>query len=409
MSKQHVLIIGAGQAGSAAATSLRQAGFAGRITICGDEPAVPYQRPPLSKAYLKRAVSAESLLIRPRSFYAERDIVLHDNRCAATLDIDNRTVGFTDGGTEQYNILIVATGSRPRRLPISGYDLTGIHELRTLADSEKLSRSLGAGAKIVLIGGGYIGLEVAASVVSMGGKVTIVEREPRLLARVASEPLSTFLKDYHTRQAVDIFTDTNVTGIEGNADGGVSAVALSDGSNVSCDTVLICVGGEPNDELARDAGIDCDHGIIVDIEGRTSDSSVFAIGDVSRRPLPLYENRLHRVESVPNAIEQSRQVTAAIMGQPRPQPQTPWFWSDQFDLRLKIAGLPFDADKILIRGSPAADAFSILHLRSGRLVCLESVNTTADFAAAKALIARSTPLSVSSLSDTRVDLKSFLG
>lgn len=408
MSKQRVLIIGAGQAGSAVACSLRQAGFVGAITICGDEPAMPYQRPPLSKAYLKGMASFESLVIRPRSFYAERDIVVYEERCAITLDIARRRVGFNDGGSQQYDILVIATGSRPRRLPISSNGLSGIHELRTLADAEKLKSSLGAGARLVLVGGGFIGLEVAASAISMGGEAIIVEREPRLLARVASEPLSRFLEVYHARKGVKIFTSATVAGIAGNVNRHVSAVCLSDGSSIPCDAVLVCAGGEPNEALARDAGIDCDGGIIVDIDGRTSEESVFAIGDVSRRPLPLYGDKLYRIESVPNAIEQSKQVVAAIMGQQRPQPETPWFWSDQFDLRLKIAGIPIDADQILMRGSPSEDEFSVLHFRDGRLLCLESVNTTADFMAAKALIARGRQLTAASLTDANVALKSFL-
>lgn len=408
LSMQRVLIIGAGQAGSAVASSLRQAGFAGAITICGDEPAIPYQRPPLSKAYLKGEASFESTMIRPRSFYAERNIVLQVGRSALALDVSNRTVSFHDGGSEQYDILIVATGSRPRRLPISDNDLIGVHELRTLADAGELKRSLRTGARVVLVGGGFIGLEVAAAVMSMGGEAIVVEREARLLARVASEPLSIFLKEHHTRQGVKIFTEANVTGIDGDSDRRVSAVRLNNGIRIPCDAVLVCAGGEPNEELARDAGIDCDRGIIVDIDGRTSERSVFAIGDVSRRPLPLYDDRLYRVESVPNAIEQSKQVAAAIMGEPRPRPETPWFWSDQFDLRLKIAGLPFDADQRVLRGSPSSGAFCVLHLRGDRLVCLESVNTAADFMAAKALVARGTRLPVPSLSDTSVALKSLL-
>lgn len=402
-----ILIIGAGQGGASLAATLRQRGFAGGITLCGDEAVPPYQRPPLSKAYLKGSISADSMMIRPRSFYRERGIDFRENARARSLDLSGRKVAFEDGTVEPFDFLVLATGSRPRRLDIAGARLPGVHVLRSLSDANGLRDAIGHRSRVVLVGGGYIGLEVAAAVSSMGGQAVVVEREDRLLARVASAELSAFFLDYHGRQNVEIITGAEVEAIREGPGESVSAVTLRDGRAIPCDVVLVCAGGEPNDELARDAGLDCDRGITVDIDGRTSDPRVFAIGDVSRRPLPLYGDRMHRIESVQNAVEQARQVSAAILGLPRPEPEVPWFWSDQFDVKLKIAGLSLDPDEIIVRGSPSSGAFSLLHLRQGALLCVETVNMAADFMASKTLIARGNKLPAAALLDTQIPLKAL--
>lgn len=405
--KTRVLVIGAGQAGFSFAATLRQFGFAGDIALCGDEAAIPYHRPPLSKAYLKGDILAESLSIRPHRFYDDRHIRLMKNSRATAIDLSTRRVTFEAGPPEPFDVLVIATGSRPRRLAAAG-GVAGVHGLRSLADADILRGALRPGARILLVGGGYIGLEVAAAASAMGARPIVLEREERLLPRVASRQLSDFFQRQHELRNVEILTGADVKRVEVGANDRVVGVRLNDGNALACDAVLACIGGEPNDELGRDAGLECDRGIVVDIDGRTSDPSVFAIGDVTRRPLPLYENRSHRVESVPNAIEQARQAAAAIMGMPRPQPEVPWFWSDQFDVKLKIAGLSFEPDEILVRGEPGNGEFSVLHLKDGRLVCLESVNTTADFMTAKLLISRRTPLQASTLANTTIPLKSLV-
>lgn len=404
---ERIVIVGAGQAGSALASVLREKGFDGDLDLYGDERGLPYQRPPLSKGYLKGSLGLGSLLLRNRSFYEERRIGVYNGLRAIAVDPAARAVSFEDGSFREYDVLVFATGSRARLPAISGIEFPGVHTLCTLDDADGLRRSIKAGGRAALVGGGYIGLEVAASLSALGCHVTVLEREARLLARIASPQLSEFFAVYHAGYGVDVLTQAHVQSFEAGRDGRVCAVRLADDTSLACDAALLCAGGEPNDELAAQAGLKCDQGIVVDIEGRTSSPGIFAIGDVTRRPLPLYGDRMHRIESVPNAIEQAKQAACAILGLPRPSPEVPWFWSDQFDAKLKIAGISIEPDEILLRGSPEAEKFSILHMKGGRLICLESVNATADFMAARMLIAGQQILQTSSLVDPGVELKTL--
>ena len=298
-----VVIVGAGHAGGTAAALLRQYGFTGAITLLGEEPIPPYQRPPLSKAWLKGEADEDSLALKPLEFYAEQSIDLRMGVVVRSISRASKQVALADGEPISYDVLVLAMGARPRRLAIPGADLAGVCELRTAADAEALKAALKPGCRLAVVGGGYIGLEVAASARALGAEATVIELQSRVLARVASEPMSEFFEAYHRTRGVGFELNVSVHEILGDA-GRVIGVKLSDGRTVACDAALIGVGALPNDEIARDAGLECANGIVVDLEARTADPAVFAIGDVTHRPLPLYE-RSFRLESVPNALEQA--------------------------------------------------------------------------------------------------------
>jgi len=398
-----VVIVGAGHAGGSAAAFLRQYGHQGRIVLIGDEPLLPYQRPPLSKAWLKGEADADSLALKPADWYAENNVSLRLEGVAERINRSEKTVTLASGEVISYDFLILATGARARALPIPGADLAGVLALRTAADAELLKRALGPGKRLGVIGGGYVGLEAAASARALGSEATIIERESRVLARVACETLSTFFQDYHGRRGVAFELNAGVAGFEGE-NGHVTGVKFSDGKVLPCDVALVGVGAVPNDELAKDAGLATANGVVVNLEARTEDPSIFAIGDVTHRPLPLYE-RQFRLESVPNALEQAKQAASAILGRPGPSPEVPWFWSDQYDLKLQIAGLPFEADRQVVRGDVAAARFAVFHLKGDLLQAVEAVNAPPEFMAGKQLIARRTPVSADKLGDPSVSMK----
>jgi len=400
----HVVIVGAGHAGGTAAALLRQYGHAGPITLVGEEPLPPYQRPPLSKAWLKGEADADSLALKPLEFYAEHDIGFHASTTAVKIDREAKTVALSDGATVSYDALILATGARAIALPIEGRDLEGVMFLRTAADAEALKAQVGPGKVLAVVGGGYIGLEVAASGRALGAEVVVLEKETRLLARVACEPLSDFFRDYHRKHGVTFELGANVVGFEGK-DGHVSGVKLDDGRVIACDAVVVGVGAHPNDELAREAGLDCARGVVVDLDARSvSDPAIFAIGDVAHRPMPIYE-RMFRMESVPNALEQAKQAASAIVGRPRPAGECPWQWSDQYDLKLQIAGYAFDVDEILIRGDPATAKFAMFHLKGDQVQSVEAINSPPEFMMGKQLILSRKPVNKARLADPSVSMK----
>ncbi len=405
MHPQSVVIVGAGHAGGTAAALLRQQGFTGSIVLIGEEASVPYQRPPLSKGYLKGDADAESLKLKTDGFYHDAKITLRLGAAVTGIDRAAKMVMLEGGGGVPYDALVLATGSRARKLPVIGAHLENIHELRNLADAEALKAAIEPGRRLLVIGGGYVGLEVAASARALGAEVVIVEREARCLARVACEPLSRFFQDYHRARGVEIITGLGVRGFAGDAHGFVSSAELDNGRELKCDVALIGVGGQPCEEIAREAGLKCDNGVVVDLEARTSDPAIFAIGDVTRRPMPLYGERLFRLESVPNALEQAKQAAAAILGQPAPPPEVPWFWSDQYDIKLQIAGVPFDTDQLLVRGDPAQAKFAVFHLNDRKVQAVEAVNAPPEFMAGKQLIASGRPVDVAKLADPAVSMK----
>ena len=399
----HVVILGAGHAGGTAAALLRQYGHEGPITLIGEEPIPPYQRPPLSKAWLKGEADADSLALKPLEFYAEHNIDFRASTTANAINRGAKTVALSDGSNLAYDVLIIATGARAIALPIPGADLTGVMFLRTAADAETLKATVGPGKRLAVVGGGYIGLEVAASGRALGAEVVVLEREPRLLARVACETLSDFFKAYHETHGVTFELGATATAFEG-ANGHVTGVRLADGRLIACDAVVVGVGAAPNDEIARDCGLETARGITVDLEARTSDPNIFAIGDVAHRPMPIY-GRMFRMESVPNALEQAKQAASAIVGRPPPAGEVPWQWSDQYDLKLQIAGYAFDVDEILVRGDPASAKFAVFHLKGDLVQSVEAINSPPEFMMGKQLILARRPVDKARLADPTVSMK----
>lgn len=404
MSQRAVVILGAGHAGGSVAALLRQYGHQGPITLVGDEPIAPYQRPPLSKAWLKGEADAEGLALKPLEFYAANGIDFRVGSTAVALDPRARGVKLSDGASLSYDALILATGARAISLPVEGADLDGVLSLRTAADAEALKARLGPGKTLVVVGGGYIGLEVAASGRVLGAEVVVVEREDRVLARVACKTLSDFFQAYHVKQGVRLELEASVVGFGGDG-GKVRAVRLGDGREIPCDVVVVGVGARPNDELAAKAGLECADGVVVDLDARSvSDPNVFAIGDVARRPLPIYQ-RLFRLESVPNALEQAKQAAAAIVGRPRPPAECPWQWSDQYDLKLQIAGYALDNDNVVVRGDPQAGRFAVFYLKGDVVRSVAAVNSPPEFMMGKQLVLTGAPVDKIKLSDATVSMK----
>lgn len=399
------VIIGAGQAGAQAAQSLRQAGFPGRIILIGDEPVLPYQRPPLSKAYLQGALGAERLLLRPAAFYEKESIEARLGLRALSIDRRSARIDIGDGAPIAYDRLLIATGAPPRRLTCPGADLAGVHYLRSIADSDTLRPRLVPGARIVIVGAGYIGLEVAASARKAGCSVIVLEALDRVLARVAGPELSAFYERLHRDAGVDLRLGARVAAFEG--DGAVEAVQLGDGSRIPCDAVVIGIGAEPATELARAAGLTLSNGIVVDEQARTSDAAIFAAGDATNFPSPLYGRRM-RLESVPNAIEQAKVAGAGMAGQHAVYDAVPWFWSDQYDAKLQTAGLSEGADLQVTRGDPDSGRFSVWSLSAGRLIAADCVNDPAGFAVARRLIAAKATPAPERLADPAIDYKSFV-
>ncbi len=399
----HVVILGAGHAGGTAAALLRQYGHEGPITLIGEEPIPPYQRPPLSKAWLKGEADADSLALKPLEFYPEHNIDFRPGVRALAVNRSAKTVSLSDGASLAYDVAIIATGARAIALPIPGADLSGVMFLRTAADAELLKATVGPGKRLAVVGGGYIGLEVAASGRALGADVVVLEREDRLLARVACETLSTFFKAYHEQHGVTFELSASATAFEGQ-NGHVTGVQLADGRVIACDAVVVGVGATPNDEIARNSGLEVARGVVVDLEARTADPSIFAIGDVAHRPMPIYE-RMFRMESVPNALEQAKQAASAITGRAAPAGEVPWQWSDQYDLKLQIAGYAFDVDEIMVRGDPNSTKFAVFHLKGDLVQSVEAINSPPEFMMGKQLIGARRPISKARLADPSVSMK----
>eukprot|EP01013_Petalomonas_cantuscygni_P009107 TRINITY_DN21880_c0_g1_i1.p1 TRINITY_DN21880_c0_g1~~TRINITY_DN21880_c0_g1_i1.p1 ORF type:complete len:390 (+),score=66.40 TRINITY_DN21880_c0_g1_i1:122-1291(+) len=378
-------------------------GYTGELTLVGEEPALPYQRPPLSKAYMKGEFAEERLYFKPAAWYADNNVELVLSTRAIAVNRTDRKVELEHGGHLDYDALIIATGSRPRRLPIDGADLEHVYALRGLADVERIRPQMVAGRSILIVGAGYIGLEAAAVAQQMGLKTTVLEMAPRVLARVTSPVMSEFYETEHRRQGVDIRTITSLSKLEGK-DGAVTAAVLSDGTRLDADIVLVGIGILPNEELAKDAGIACNNGILVNRDARTSDPRIFAAGDCASRPL-VHFGRAGRLESVHNAIEQGKLAAAAILGKPRPNEDCPWFWSDQYDLKLQIAGLSAGYDQIVVRGSPEDRKFAAFYLKNGTLIAVDAINSPPEFLASKKLIMSGAKLSADILADTSISMK----
>lgn len=383
----HIIIIGAGQAAAQAIVSLRQGGCEAPITLVGDEPVLPYQRPPLSKKYLSGEMEAERLFFRGREYYDGENVTLRLGCRATSISPDNKTVTLEDGSELAFSKLVLCTGSRPRKLPLPGAELSNVFDVRTIADIDAMKPVFTAGKKLVIIGGGYIGLETAAVACKMGLETTVVEAADRVLARVTDPVMSEFYQRIHAEEGVSILTGTGVAGLEGNAEGAVSGVALSDGRILEAGCVVVGIGIVPNTELAEAAGLEVDDGIVVDDAARASHPDVYAAGDCTQHPNDLLGRRL-RLESVQNAIEQGKAAASGILGAPVAYNQIPWFWSDQYDVKLQIAGVSGGHDRVVTRGDMNSRSFAVFYFRGEQLIAVDAVNRPGEFMAAKKLVHR---------------------
>jgi 3-phenylpropionate/trans-cinnamate dioxygenase ferredoxin reductase subunit len=398
-----VVIVGAGHGAGQAVATLRQKQYTGRIVLIGEETWLPYQRPPLSKKYLAGEMSTERLYVKPASFYDDPAIDLRLGTRVDAIDLAARSVRTADGETVPFSDLVLATGSRVRRLGLPGNDLAGIHYLRGIDDVNAIRRDLDKAARLVIVGAGYIGLEVAAVARALGKSVTIVEMAERVMSRVVSPGLSAFYEGVHREAGVEFWLATGVEGFTG-ADGRVRGVTTAAGDTLPADLVVVGVGILPNVELAAAAGLDVDDGIVVDERCRTADPRVYAIGDCTAHPSRIYGRRI-RLESVPNALEQARVAVLNLLGGDEVYDQVPWFWSDQYDLKLQIVGLSAGYDETVLRGDPATHSFSCAYLRDGRLIAIDAVNRPKDFMQAKALIANGVKPDTDRLGDADIPLR----
>jgi 3-phenylpropionate/trans-cinnamate dioxygenase ferredoxin reductase subunit len=398
-----VAIIGAGQAGFQAAASLRDASFAGRVVLIGDEPVPPYQRPPLSKSYLAGQSGVDDLWLRPAEFYAKQQIDLVYGDPVTAIDRGQRRLHLASCIEFSWDHLVFATGAGCRPLAVPGAELDGVLTLRTLADADALRQRLNEAREVVVVGAGFIGLEFAAVALASGAMVHIVEVTRQPMGRVVSEPVSRFFTKAHIGWGAEVALGTGVVRILG-AGGRVNGVETTDGQRLPADLVLICIGVIPNAELARGAGLAVDDGIVIDEYLVTSDPAISAIGDCANFPTPFAPVRV-RLESVQNAVDQGRCVAERLAGRPVPYQKVPWFWSDQGDLKLQIAGITIGHDTSVLRGDPAKRNFSVFCFRAGRLIGVESVNRTADHVVARRLLAGDPELSPEQAADEGFDLR----
>ncbi|HEX7417274.1 MAG TPA: FAD-dependent oxidoreductase [Steroidobacteraceae bacterium] len=401
----NIVIIGAGQAAAQTVDTLRRKGYTGDIDLVGEEVHLPYQRPPLSKKYLAGALERDRLYFRHRPYYTEHRISLHLGRRAVSVDRSARQINLDEGPPLKYDALLLATGSRPRRLAIPGSELEGIHLLRTLDDVDVLRDAARSARRLVVVGGGYIGLEVAATCRELGLEVTVLEMADRVMNRVVCAELSAFFEAEHAKRGVRIEPGARVREFVG--EGRVRAVRTADGAEHAADFVVVGVGVMPNDELALAAGLNCDNGIVVDYQCRSSDPKIFAAGDCANLPCVRYDRRV-RLESVDNAFEQATTVALNMLGTPATHDKVPWFWSDQFDLKLLIVGLSQDYEKVVLRGDPATRSFSACYLRDGELIAIDTVNSPRDQMAARKLIAAHVRPDLAKLADPSIALKDSL-
>ncbi|TYB82005.1 NAD(P)/FAD-dependent oxidoreductase [Maritimibacter fusiformis] len=397
----HVVVIGAGQAAASLVAKLRQDGFEGRITLIGDEPAPPYQRPPLSKAYLLGEMEVERLYLRPESFYAEHDITLKLGVRVEEIDPDAKTLR-AGGEVVAYDMLVLTTGSVPNRLPARiGGDLKGVYTVRTLADVDAMAEEFSEGRRVLVIGGGYIGLEAAAVAAKKGLKVTLVEMADRILGRVAAPETSAYFRKLHADHGVDIREGCGLTALGGTDR--VTTAELSDGTTLDVDFVIVGVGIRPDTALAEAAGLEIDNGIAVDAQGRTSDPSIWAAGDCAS--FPQSGARL-RLESVGNAIDMGELVAGNLMGEGRDYVAKPWFWSDQYDVKLQIAGLGTGYDTIVTR--PSEGSTSFWYYRGDALIAVDAMNDPRAYMIGKRLIEAGKTADKALVADPESDLKALL-
>ncbi|MDA7417809.1 FAD-dependent oxidoreductase [Xenophilus arseniciresistens] len=410
-----LVIVGASYAGVQLAASARELGFSAPIVLLGDEVHAPYQRPPLSKGLLSGKTTADQLALRGPDFYAEQGIELRLGVRATAIDVAAQRVQLADGGTLDYGWLALATGARCRPLPVPGAQLRGVHALRTLDDALAVQAAVtacGPGRRACVIGGGFIGLEVAAALKAAGAEVTVIEGQPRLLARSFPPAMSDYVADAHRQRGLTLELGCGVQALQGDASGQVQAVQLADGRLLPCDMVVLGIGVLPNTELAEAAGIACAGGILVDGLSRTSAPQVLAMGDVANMALPAVAalpggpERM-RLESIQAANDGARAAASLIAGRPQPLSAVPWFWSEQHELKFQMAGLPAPGDQCVLRGDMASDRFTLFYLRDGAVAAAHSVNRPAEHMLARKLIAGRAQIPPEVLADAASDLKAF--
>jgi len=401
-----IVIIGAGQAGGQAVQSLKlNKEFTGSITLIGDEAYVPYQRPPLSKKFLAGEIGIDRVEVKPRSYYEESGVDLRLNSQVKAINREAKKVILEGGEEIAYDKLLLATGARVRKVPIPGADLPEVFYLRSIDDVDKIRPYLKEGVNFGIVGGGYIGLEVAAVAATHGANVTVLEMADRVMARQVSPELSAFYEKEHRVHGVDLRTDMGVTSIEGQDH--VTGLKCGDGSTVKADLVIVGVGVVPNVELAEACGLETDNGIVVDECGRTKDENIFSSGDCTNHPSEWWGGRT-RLESVQNALDQTKCVISTMLGSPKPYKDIPWFWSDQYDLKLQIAGLAGKHDTTVLRGDPDSRSFAVFYLTSGVLTAVEGVNAIPEFMMGRRLITQHAKVDPDRLADTTIPMKEIV-
>ncbi|WP_298967812.1 FAD-dependent oxidoreductase [uncultured Methylobacterium sp.] len=405
VSLQNVVVVGTGQGSFQLAASLREGGFRGSLTLVGDEPGLPYGRPPLSKAYLLGKTDAAGLNLRPPAFYDEHGITVRSDARATAIDCDGRRVVLASGESLPYDHLVLATGARNRPLPVAGADLKGVHQLRTLAEADALKAALAEAGRVAIVGAGFIGLEFAAVCAARSVPVTVIEGAPRPLGRAVSAEMAAVVERTHVAAGVTFRFGAAVTAITGTER--ATGVAMADGEAVAADLILVGIGVLPNQEIAEAAGLPVANGIAVDAMLATPDPAVSALGDCAAHPSPFADGARVRIESVQNAVDGARCIAARLLGRPAPFAAVPWFWSDQGPMKLQMAGLAAPHDRAVVRGDPESGGFSVFCYRAGRLVGVESLNRPADHMIARRLLAAGIGPSPDQAADTAFDLKGF--
>ena len=396
-----IVVVGAGQAGQQLCDSLRRGGYEGRLVLVGDEPVLPYQRPPLSKKFLTGALEAERLLLRPASFYEKANVEVRLARRVTAIDRAARTLTLDDGEVLAWSGLALTTGTRIRPLSVPGAAEADVHYVRSLADGEALKTRLATAERLAVIGGGFIGLEVAAIARELGKQVVVIEAAERLMARAVAPLVSAFYAELHRAHGVEVLLGTGIEAIRG-ADGR-HVVVTTDGRELAVDLIVAGIGVVPNSELAEVAGLACHNGIVVDVHARTSDPAIVAAGDCTWHMNGFLERDI-RLESVQNAVDQAKTAAASLLGRDEPYRQVPWFWSDQYDVKLQIAGIGMPHDEAVLRGDPASRQFSVYYFRAGALVGVDSMNRPAEHMAARKLLGQGIALSPAQAADPAVDL-----
>ena len=401
----NLVIIGTGQSAAQCALTLRRNMFKDNITMIGEEKHLPYQRPPLSKEFLSGEVSLERVFMKSKEFFDQNDVTIFTSTPVISIDRNKKILSLSNQEDLTYNKLVIATGSRVRKLNVEGSSLKNISYLRSIEDANRLKEYFKFGKKLVIVGAGYVGLEVAATAVKKGINVTLIEMENRIMSRTVDPVISKYFDSLHRQNGVEIFLEAALEKFEGKD--AVERVICSNGQIIEADGVLIGVGILPNQELAESAGLNCNNGILVDEFGRTEDTSIFACGDCTNHP-NTYLNKNLRLESVHNALEQAKTVAMSLLGKQEKYNQVPWFWSDQYDKKLQIVGFSDDHDELVIRGAIEEDNFMLFFLKEGKLIAVNAVNNPKEFLICKKLVANKQKISSDAISNQSVDLKELL-